>query len=261
MARSGLSKLARLIENTKVEVNEEFLHDLKKSMEIQCAKDTRMPSKTYKPSSMKCIRNMYFQVTGAQIDDEPQSYCMIGICNAGSDIHIRVQQYIESMKANGFDCEYIDVADYIRSREITDIEVVDKCGMETKLYHKKLNVSFMCDGIIRYNGQYYILEIKSEMGMKWNARTGVDPTHYMQGTAYSELLGIHSVMFLYVSRDVLDMKAYLFTPTQEMRGEFIKKIADCNEYAKMQVAPPKPENIDKRVCNYCGYKTVCKKTF
>ena len=39
--------------------------------------------------------------------------------------------------------------------------------METKLYHKKLNMSFMTDGIIRYKGKYFIFEFKKETSDKF----------------------------------------------------------------------------------------------
>ena len=68
MARNSLKNVFRLIEQTQVEVpiEQQFLADLERSIEIQSKKDSRVPSQTYKPSSMHCIRNMYFQVTGAE---------------------------------------------------------------------------------------------------------------------------------------------------------------------------------------------------
>ena len=63
------------------------------------------------------------------------------------------------------DCEYINVADFVRSRNLDYLEIKkepnpDAGEYETKLYHKDLNISFLCDGIIRYKDHYYILELK-----------------------------------------------------------------------------------------------------
>ena len=110
---------------------------------------------------MKCVRNMYYQVIGEDYDESDPKYSNIGILNSGTDIHIRVQQAIEGMKDNGIDCEYIDVADFVTSRNLDYLTIREKKGMETKLYHNLLNMSFMTDGIIRYKGKYYILEIKN----------------------------------------------------------------------------------------------------
>lgn len=79
------------------------------------------------------------------------SYQLEGICESGTDRHIRIQQAIENMKnVLNIDVEYIDVAEFVKQRNLTDLEIREKSGMETKLYHKKLNMSFMTDGIIRY---------------------------------------------------------------------------------------------------------------
>ena len=163
------------------------------------------------------------------------------------------------MKECGIDCEYIDVAKFVKSRGLDYLDIVSKQGMETKLYHKDLHMSFLCDGIIRYKGHYYVLEIKTEASFKWNNRTGVDKHHYRQGTSYSVAFGLPDVMFLYINRDVLDMKSYIFTPTDEMKQDLVGTIEDCEGYVQRLVCPPKPEDVDKKTCEYCGYKTRCRK--
>ena len=66
------------------------------------------------------------------------SYQLEGICESGTDRHIRIQQTIENMKkVLNIDVEYIDVAEFVKQRNLTDLEIREKSGMETKLYHKK----------------------------------------------------------------------------------------------------------------------------
>lgn len=261
MSRKSLERLHILLEDMREEtpVEELFLRDLKKSIELTNSAEGRLPSKTYKPSSMQCIRNMYYQVTGTPQDEGVTPYTLVGICNSGSDIHERTQKYVTAMKDHGIDCEYIDVGDYVRSRNLDRIEVVSKQGMETKLYHKAYNMSFLCDGIIRYRGKYYILELKTESSFKWQRREGVDPKHYAQGTAYSVAFGLDQVIFVYINRDILDMKAFMFEPTEDMRREFLSRILTCDSYVQKKELPPKPEKISKAVCQYCSYRERCKK--
>ena len=261
MARNALKGICKLIDqaNEKLSPEQSFLNDLKRSIEMSADEEKRKPSQTYKPSSMKCIRNMYYQRTGAEPDEELSSYCSVGICNSGSDIHIRIQTAVENMKNHGIDCEYIDVADFVKSRNLDYLEIVSKSGMETKLFHKTLNMSFMCDGIIRYNNHYYILEIKTEASFKWSNRTNTDPAHYNQGTAYSVAFQLPEVMFLYINRDILDMKAYIFVPTNEMKENLVGTIEDCEGYVGRLICPPKPADIPRNVCNYCSYKSKCRK--
>ena len=262
MARQSFKNICRLIDCAKEEVAPEqaFLGDLKRSIEMTNSKNSRAPSKTYKPSSMTCIRNMWYQVTGQPQDEGYTPYSLVGICNAGTDIHERTQKYVDDMKNNGFDCEYINVADYVRQRNLDYLEIVEQKGMETKLYHKTLNISFLCDGIIKYKNKYYILELKTESSYKWQGRKGVDPKHYAQGTAYSVAFKIDQVIFVYINRDILDMKSFIFEPTQEMKDELVNKILECDNYVKENKLPPIPENVPKSSCEYCSWKITCRQS-
>lgn len=261
MARSSLRNVMKLIDDaTKTLPPEEsFLNDLKRSIEESDLKGrSRKPSQTYKPSSMQCLRNMWFQVTGAEPDAARNSYNGIGICNAGSDIHNRIQTAISEMKTNDIDCEYIDVESYINEHNLTNLVVKEKIGNETKIYHKKLNMSFMTDGIIKYQGKYYILEIKSETANKWYTRDGVDAKHYDQATAYSIAFGLDDVIFLYVNRDMLDMKTFMFHVRGEMKENLLGKITECDGYKDRKIMPPKPSDLPRGVCTYCAYQKLCK---
>ena len=258
--RNSLKNVCKLLQQVTedVPVETSFLSDLKRSIELSDKKNREKPSQSYKPSSLKCIRNMYYQVTGADEDETEGTYTSIGIVNSGSDIHLRIQQAISEMQENGIDCEWVDIAEYIKSRNLDYLEIVEKKGMETKLYHKKLNMRFMCDGLVRYRGKYYIIELKTEASFKFADRKGVAPTHYKQGTSYSLSLDIPNVIFVYISRDVLDMKAYMFTPTDEMKAELIGEIANCDDYVKKGILPPKPDDKPRSVCNYCNYRERCR---
>ena len=259
-SRQSLKNICRLIDSAKEEIPVEqmFLGDLKRSIELTAQKEDRQPSQTYKPSSMTCIRNMYYQVTGTPQDEGATPYTLVGICNSGSDIHERVQNYVAGMKENGIDCEYVDVGEFVRSRELSRIDIVGQQGMETKLYHKSYNMSFLCDGIIRYKGKYYILELKTESAYKWQTRKGVDPKHYAQGTAYSIAFGLDQVIFVYINRDILDMKAFMFEPTDDMKRDLLGKILNCDSYVAKGEVPPKPEDVPRNVCEYCSFRSTCR---
>lgn len=261
MSRTSMRNLLKLIDSEKEELTSEqsFLNDLKRSIELTEQKNSRKPTQTYKPSSMNCIRQSYYQLTGAKEDEKNYSYVGIGICNSGSDIHIRIQTAIQQMADNGIDCEWIDVAKFVKQRKLKNLEVISQTDTETKLNHKTLNMHFMCDGIVRYKGKYYIIEIKSEANSKFSYRQDVDPSHYKQGTAYSLSFGLDDIIFIYVSRDLLDMKSFLFTPTKEMKEDLVSYIEECDECVKKLTPPKKPIEIEKKTCNYCNYKNQCRK--
>lgn len=263
MARNSMKNICRLIDQVEKELPAEnsFLNDLERSIELDEDKNKREPSKTYKPSGMNCMRQSYYQIVGKPQDDTSSNYTSIGICNSGTDTHERIQKAVAGMKANGFDCEYVDVAKFIKTRSphLDHLEVVERKGMETKLFHKNLNISFMCDGIIKYKDHYYILELKTETVNKWFARKGVDESHYNQAIAYSLSFDIDEVIFVYISRDTLDMKSFMFNVTDEMKQDLVGYIQLCDEFIQKNKVPPKSENTPKKTCNYCKYKTQCRK--
>jgi len=261
MARSTLAKLIKTIdlEINNAEPEKQFLADLKRSIELTDKKDFKKGSASYKPSGMNCIRQMYYVRTGQDPDSSEKRFQLIGICNNGTDTHVRIQTYISRMQENGIDCEYVDVAEYVKSRELTDIEIVSQNGMETKLYHKSLHLSFLCDGIIKYKGVYYILELKTEGSNKFWSRDAVDPSHHNQAACYSTALGLDNVLFVYINRDSYDMKSFMFTVTGDMKQNVIGVIDNCETFVESNTVPPKPVSVEKKTCAYCNYKQQCQK--
>lgn len=259
MSRSSVKNIFKLIDiaNNELPIEQQFLNDLKACIEKSV--ESKKPSQTYKPSSMNCTRQMVYQVLGVDPENNGTSYQLEGICESGTDRHIRIQQAIEKMKSVlGVDCEYLDVETFIKQRGITDLKVVSKNGMETKLYHTKLNMSFMCDGIIKYKTKYFIFEFKTETADKFYRRTDVDPSHYNQATAYSIAFELPNVLFVYENRNTLEKKAYIRNVTGSMKEELIGTIEYCDSYVKKLKAPPKPQNVTKKACSYCSYRRKCE---
>lgn len=259
MARSSLKNVMKMIDdaNNQVSPEKSFLQDLQRSIEMDNKKNPHIPSKTYKPSGMNCMRASYYTITGVEGLQEDMSYSGIGIVSSGSETHERIQKAVAGMKDNDMDCEYVDVGEYVRRRQKLAVEVVSKQGMETKLFHHDLNMSFLCDGIIKYKGKYYILELKTETSNKFWNRDGVDPGHYMQAKAYCTALGLNEVIFVYICRDNSQMKSFLYEVTEDMKQEIRNYVATCDEYIVKKQVPPALD--DKRKCQYCTYKEQCRK--
>ena len=259
MARSqALKNVLQLASAQELPIEQQFLGDLKASIELEDKKNSRKPSQTYKPSSMHCIRNMYYQVIGCETECDRATCELVGICESGTDRHERLQEAVMAMKNNNIDCEYVNVADFVKQRKLNYLEVVSQQGNETKLFHKDLNISFLCDGIISYKGKYYILEIKTETSSKFWDRSGINPDHILQGTAYSEALKLSQVIFIYECRDNCSKKSFMLNVTDEMRNNLVNKIKTCNEYVSRNEVPPKPEELSKGACAYCDYAKQCK---
>lgn len=260
-SQSKINHIVNAIERAKQtrSIEQQFLDDLISSIEKDSIKEMHSPSQTYKPSGMNCMRQSFYIILNVYAPPELQNYCNCGICESGTDRHERIQKAIAGMKGNGFDCEYIDVETFIKQHDLQDLEVKSKCGMETKVYNKKLNMSFLTDGIVRYKQRYFIFEFKTEVSQKFRSRVGIDPVHISQGTAYSDAFKIDDVMFLYENRDTCEKKIFLLEVTEQDRFNRIHKyIEDCNQYISNKIVPPMPQDpaILKK-CRYCMYKARC----
>ena len=263
-SRKSISNIIKSIERVQntCSVDEQFLRDLNESIEKTDLKNQRDPSRTYKPSGMNCIRSCFYSIAGFPISKQVRPASSCGICESGTDRHIRIQQALEDMRGNGFDLDYIDVETYIHQNHLEDkLNIIGKSGMETKLYMPSLNMSVMTDGIIKYNGEYFIFEFKTEIPHKFYKRTNIDSSHISQGTAYSCAFGINRVMFLYENRATCDRKAYILNVTDEMQQNriygFIEK---CNSYINDKIVPPMPsDEFVLKKCGYCPYQALCAK--
>lgn len=132
-----LKNISRLLEsiNEETSVEDQFLSDLKRAIEYIADADKRLPSRSYKPSSMNCMRQSYYQLKGVTPDKNTSVYTSVGITNSGTDTHVRIQSYIDRMKDIGMDCEYVDVAEFVKERGLDYLDVKDKTVAETKLFH------------------------------------------------------------------------------------------------------------------------------
>jgi CRISPR/Cas system-associated exonuclease Cas4 (RecB family) len=257
MSRISIKQIHGFV-NQQVEnmsIDKQFLQDL--VMSIEKCDESRPASRTYKPSSLHCMRNMYYQIIGITPDPSSISAANIGAGESGTDRHERIQKAVISLSGDNEQYEYIDVADYINKFNIPNLKVISKTATETKCFHTVLNLSFMCDGIVRVRDNYYILEIKTEKSMKFSKREDIEPEHKTQGICYSIAFNIPQIIYLYENRDTLEKKTFLFTVHEALKQEVINKISECDNYVSKLQVPYKTEN--KKNCFYCKYKSTCEK--
>ena len=260
---SSLKNIAKLVKQAKdVDTSpaKQFLEYLDRAIVMSERQNQRPPSMTYKPSSLGgWRRRVYFEVTGAPIDPNPSiDPSGVGIMESGTDRHERIQEYVIKMKELGIPCEWIDVEEYLKMYPQKGTRVIEKKGYETKLRNDVLNLSFMCDGIIKMDGKYYILEIKTEASFKWNGRTDAEAKHKVQAACYSVALGIDDIIFLYEQRDFCKKKPFHVHVTDEDKDtHVIHEINTIEDYRERKEVPDK--TTKKSECNYCPFKEECKK--
>ena len=253
----GMKTLMDLIK-TKVEVlpkNETFLSELKQT--VSKLNPIRPSSTHFRPSSLNCDRMIYFDKVQAPKDPTPREYGDIRITETGTSSHEQIQYYVSKMQECGFDCEWVDVGEYVKEHNLTDLEVVSKKDYETKLFDKKHDISFLCDGIIKYKGEYFILEIKTEIDSKGLKRDSADDKHRFQSVCYALCLDIRRIMWLYEERNLCTPKTFITEVSDEEITNMLLKFETVETAVKNLIPPPRPDT--HKYCAYCSYKNECKK--
>ena len=137
MANKPLKNIHNLIKaaSEQIPAHEAFLNDLVAT--ICKSQEIRPPSQTYKPSSLMCVRNMYYQIMGAEPNKEVVDECLIGMADIGTHRHEFLQSYVAKMADFGIDCEWVDVEEYVQKNcQDSGTKVISKSGFEYKCFNE-----------------------------------------------------------------------------------------------------------------------------
>lgn len=232
-------------------VGADILNELIYSIEYSASSIPHKPTSAFKPSMLKCEREVFFAFKNFDKDASSVDYQGIGILESGTDRHKRIQDAIQNSKT----IKYLNILDYINEKKLDYLSVIGEFGNETLMYDKRYNMRFMTDGIIEYKGRRYILEIKTESMMKFDKHDTVWEEHFNQASCYSMAFGINDVLFLYENRDTLAKKIIELTVTEDMKQSVIDFINSVNKHIQENSLPKKNEGKN---CRWCGYRIACK---
>lgn len=239
-------------------VSEIFMEDLEKI--VDKLNPFRRPSKNIKPSSLNCKRKMYFDMTEAPIDPDAylSDYNGTRILETGTASHESLQYYISKMNQLDNGWEWVDVEEYIKEKKLDYLEVKSKKEYETHLFDTRYGISFLCDGLLKYKGKYYILEIKTEVDFKSKNRNSEDEYHKKQSLCYSLCLQIYDIIWLYEERNFCSPKTFdSFNSEHEVKDLEENTIQYVIKCVAEGTVPEKTELI--KTCNYCPYRKECVK--
>lgn len=244
--------------------NKKFLNDLMRGVERYNMQTSRKGSRYYKPSGLKCMRQMYFVRMGAEQDTTPSEYNSLNMADTGTRRHEGIQEVLLAMKDMGYDWKYLDVAEYVKEKQkfgkCLSLEIKGTQGAETHLIDKALNTSFRCDGIIRRisTNEDYLFEFKNVISFKF-AQVDNEPLaeHMKQVTCYCTSLDLDKAFVLYENRDNCELECPIIEITRDMKNNLVSYIQECEGYVERMIAPPKCE--EKKTCRWCSYKQICQK--
>lgn len=256
MARKSLFELIQNASKAEHDYASEFLTDLDYHIKKIEKDNIKEISKTFKPSSIKCPRCAVMQVLGCPQNKEVRSSNMIGITSSGSFIHEMMQSKILTMN----NWEFVDVSKYVATND--DLTITKPCDFEkgiyeTKLHSKKWNMNFLVDGILKKDNKYMILEIKSISSSVFFKVKQIPSKYKDQAISYCNLLGLDSVLFLFVDRDLFNMKTFLYCVSEKEKMNWKANMIRNLEYVEKSIVPKKPNYADRNFCQYCMYSEYC----
>ena len=217
----------------------------------ECA---RPKSCTFAPSCMRCERKSWFRLRGTEPDciSDPDL-----VLNHTAVVGTALHEYIQGNLEKAFGEDWVDVETFLQENPIPYKYSLKKNNHETLVEIPEIPIKFACDGILRINGKYYLLEIKSSEYNSWDELTTSKSHHLDQIKTYCTILNISNVLTLYIDRQYGDIKSYehtiSFVDMQSIRDKIdrVKRMAEAN------LAPDKLSTGDY-MCSNCEYKKKCK---
>ena len=235
-------------------------------------RDGEISSKNITPSKLACEVYEAFRLQGIPMSGEEESFESTGYKESGNSRHQTIQKFLIDHP----EVEWVDPETYVKENKlpfrvkpsyrvqkflekypsISEAEAKEILGeYEVNLVHLSQPLSFKLDGLIKYKGEYFILEIKTVS--KKDLAEAPLVKHQWQGKAYSFLLKIPKIAWVYESREDFRIKAVfqLIRPEEqaEVRNRLNNIIININ----------KPELLERNTskCKYCRYQYHCTELF
>lgn len=213
--------------------------------------------KTFAPSQMRCDRVSWFRLRGTEPDKVSKPD--IGL-NFTAQIGTACHQTIQKRLVDRLGNDWISVQSWINDNPELfmdyDMSIQTKEGSyESEIdMHSPYPVRFACDGIIRFQGKIYLLEIKTAEYSSLNDLTEPKPKHLDQIKCYSTLLKIPNVLFLYQDRQYGDLKCFEVTvdcmEQQAIRDKMDRVIAAVESNIAPEGLPIGDPDCSSSMCKY-----------
>lgn len=242
-------------------VSSDFLDLYQDTIDQDISKPSQGPKhRTFAPSQMRCDRISWFRLRGTQPDKVTNPDRGLEFtANIGTACHEIIQDRLSRRLKD----DWIEVQSWIDSNPelFSDYEYeIKKEGFESKInLIKPFPVRFACDGIVRFHGKIYLLEIKTAEFSSLMDLIEPKPKHMDQVKCYSTLLKIPDVLFLYQDRQHGELKCFevhFSLYDQECVRSNMQRIMDL---AEANIAPEGlPVGDPDCSPSMCDYYKVCK---
>lgn len=216
-------------------------------------KSAKPKSRTFAPSSFRCDRKNWFRLRGTEPDIlESPDVTLNFKAEVGTARHIVIQSNLKAALGE----DWIDVGEYLDSISPKFQYNLKQSDLETKIEVSDPPVNFACDGIIRWKGRLYLLEIKTSDYSSWDNLTDPKSVHIDQVKCYCTLLGLHNVLFMYEDRQYGGMKCYEMSVSDSDFKAVMDKFESIQRMAEYNLAPERLPHGDY-MCSNCEYQNKC----
>lgn len=221
------------------------------------ARNAQPKHQTFAPSQMRCDRVSWFRLRGVQPDKiKNPDRTLEFSANVGTACHEMIQQRL----FNSNDVEWLSVSDYLKETDCPYTYTVDQNGYEQQIeITDPFPIRFACDGLIRFQGQLYLLEIKTSEFSSFQELISPKAKHMDQIRCYATLLNVEKALVLYVDRNYGNLKCFEIVISDIEKQQMIDKMQHVMDLVEAQIAPDKLSQGDPD-CNpnMCPYSDKCK---
>ena len=219
-------------------------------------KESEPTQMTFAPSSFRCSRCQWFRLRGVEPDVLKNPDAVLNFtAEVGTARHTVIQNNLKEL----FQENWIDVEEFLNDTNNPHDYVCTKSenGLETLIEFKDYPVRFAVDGIVKIDGEYYLLEIKTSEHNSFADLTDPKSIHIDQVKCYCALLGIKKVLMVYEDRQYGDLKCYELQMKQYELDDIFKSMDTILEMVQCNLAPERLPKGDY-MCSNCKYKQKCK---
>ena len=236
----------------------DFICAYEKIIDDEIAASAAKPKhQSFAPSQMRCDRISWFRLRGVQPDN-------IKVPDRTLDFSAKVgtacHEVIQRRLVNSAEFEWLDVDKWLDSHGTPYDWSVIPNGYEQQIEMRKpYPIRFACDGLIKFKGQVYLLEIKTSEFSSFQDLIEPKPKHMDQIKCYATLLDVSNVLVLYVDRTYGGLKCFEIVISDADKQEILNKMQHVMELVEANIAPDKLLKGDPD-CNpnMCPYYEKCK---
>lgn len=234
---------------------------LERAMSTVVVSPAKPSTPSLSPSGLGCQRAAAFKLSGAMCREDTETYESSLAAAMGSFVHERLQKFMSKSDI------WVNVENYIKEHPELNLKLREnqkhegEVSLEFSGNRAEMKVppfTFQCDGIVKIEGEYYLIEIKTETEGAWQKREAPNPKHQEQGKAYAFLYGIRNILWVYASRESFGThrKIYLQTIEDSKITAFQAVITGIGAAVEAKSISSLPKAKD---CKYCAFIDLCKK--